>query len=263
MTVSTQEPPITEYERAVCYYTLPRVLTPVSAGLIAAYAICFLEAVAALAYGVIRDDSTWTTWGTIGLAAIIVLGVVAFLARSFLNEVRKKRLLTTAEGIPDPTSGFDDLPDPFEGHVLLRCPQARADERVVEDNTGKALYRVERESRSRASVRDAATGEEAFSIELKRRGVSFTLHKGAAANAVVTKGGAPVAIVRERFSLMAPRVDIDLRPSKGPVYTVRGGSVHLGEVAVGRTYGLRQHTYLDIRVPHVNPGVLAYFIVFA
>ena len=54
---------MTPYERAVCYYTLPKVIHPITLGLIWVYALCVIEAVGAFSYGVYTGDMDWTMAG--------------------------------------------------------------------------------------------------------------------------------------------------------------------------------------------------------
>ncbi len=262
MTTSITNAPLSEYERAVCYYTLPRVVSPATIGLIAAYLVCLLEAIAALAFGIIRNDPTWTKWGVFCLAAIIVLGVVAFIVRSFLNEVRRRRLLASAETIPDPTSGFDDLPDPFAEHLLLRFePHRRSNAVPVEDNFGRQRYTVSTDEASKCQTVTCADTDETFNVKVDRRGVSFRLGSSLAGGAVVRQGDRAIATVRQRFSLMGPLYEIENRTPEPTLYTVRAGAIHLGDgQLVGRVYELRQRKYLDIDASHLNPGVLSYFL---
>lgn len=260
METTPNEPPITEYERAVCYYSLPRVTSTVTIGLVAAYAVCFIEAVAVLVFGVIRGEPVWIEWGTIALAAIIVLGVVAFLLRAFLNDVRRRRLLQPKMEIPLTDSGFDDLPDPFTGNILLRFHEThRRKTFIIDDNTGHPQYEVTPKGYAHKTVRNCAT-DETFSIQLKHRGVAFYLDKGAAANVIIRRGKETIGIARERFHLVKRLHEIE---SQGLNYTVRDGAIIYNEQTIGRTYALRGLQCLDIQEEHLNPGTLAYFIVFA
>ena len=49
---SAEKEHLNDFERAICYYTLPRVARPVTFGLIAAYVLCLAEAFAVFVYGV-------------------------------------------------------------------------------------------------------------------------------------------------------------------------------------------------------------------
>jgi len=55
---STPPDTISDYERAVCYYTLPRVTSRVTLALVIAYAVCVFEALGALCIGVLFDNRT-------------------------------------------------------------------------------------------------------------------------------------------------------------------------------------------------------------
>ncbi len=75
---TSSEDRLTAYERAVCYYSLPRQKHPVTFVLIVAYGVCFLEALGALIYGCVSGAEVWRRWGTITLVASIIFGIAAF-----------------------------------------------------------------------------------------------------------------------------------------------------------------------------------------
>jgi len=259
---SVPESRISEYERAVCYYSLPRVSSPVTSALIAAYALCLLEAVAALAYGLWRDDPVWSKWGTIALAAIIAFGVIAFMLRAFLNEVRERRLLSQAHSVTDPTSGFDDLPDPFADHVLYSYHNASMESVLaVQDRDGQPVYRMETESSGTRRVSRRPEGEELFQATVIRSRLGFVLQpNGRISRVRVTHGDKTLATIRRLFSLGPLLAEVTLEKPESATYVIRGGTIFFQDTSVGHIYDLRDFTYLDIDSAHFNDGILAYFL---
>lgn len=104
MQVTPKVSAITDYERAVCYYTLPKVITPVTIGLLSAYALCVIEAVAALAYGLYVGNRTWTLSGFYCLIGIIVFGMLAFTVRALWGDWRRRAALSIAYASRCPSS---------------------------------------------------------------------------------------------------------------------------------------------------------------
>ena len=253
---------ISEYERAVCYYALPRVTSPVTSALIAAYALCLFEAIAALIYGLVRNDPVWSKWGTITLAAIVAFGMVAFVLRAFLNDVRKRRLLGQAHGVVDPSSGFDDLPDPFSDHELYSyCRVSMESVLLVQDRDGQPVYRMETEVDGKRRFFRRPEGDELFQATVVRSRLGFLLQpSGNVIRVTVTRGDEIVAKIRRLFSLGQQLAEVKLENPEGGKYVIRGGSILFHGAAVGRIYDLRDYTYLDIDSTHFNDGILAYFL---
>ena len=152
---------LSDYERAVCYYTLPRVIHPVTFSLVVVYTICLLEALGVLTYGLLWNKDFITRIGAIALAGIVVLGIVAFTLRALKNEMTQRRLLAMAHGAPDAESNAQDVPDPFTDHILLRHPlHNRGDLFPCTDNDGELVYFVESAGSSPWwRVRDAQDNE--------------------------------------------------------------------------------------------------------
>ena len=152
---------LSDYERAVCYYTLPRIIHPITFSLVVVYTICLLEALGVLTYGLLWDKDSIARMGAIALAGIVVFGIVAFTLRALTNEVRQRRLLAMAHNAPDTESNAQDVPDPFTDHILLRHPlHNRGDLFPCTDNDGNLAYFVESAGSSPWwRVRDAQDNE--------------------------------------------------------------------------------------------------------
>lgn len=252
---------LSAYERAVCYYTLPRVTHPVTVGLIAVFTVCLLEATGMLVYGLAWDAPRWTQLGCWTLGGVAVAALVTFMARALLNEVRMRRALAIARTVPDAISAIDDIPDPFADHVLLRHPlHARGDLFPCTDNEGAVVYFVESAPTSAWwKVKDAHDNE-VLRVHAGSGAGSFSL--GAVpARLTVLAGGEEVARIRRRFTFGAPLLVVEcLRPDPRK-YVVQRGAIYRHRKPVGRIYYLHHSLYLDIHRDDLHPAVLALFAV--
>ena len=88
---------LSDYERVVCYHTLPRTSHPLTLGLIVAYAVCLLEAVAAIGVGVYLEKPLWLRTGAACIVGLILFGIVVFTIRAFLSELRSRKALAAAQ----------------------------------------------------------------------------------------------------------------------------------------------------------------------
>lgn len=261
---------LSEFERAVCYYTLPKVTSPVTLGLIVAYAVCFLEAAGVMVYGLVQDSmrdegqatvSAWTKWGTVALVAIIIFGIVAFLFRAFMNDLRQRRMLATARGVPDAIVETEDVPNPFGGHLLIRYPRhPTSRERSIMDNDGHVLYTVVEETHGKNWSIAPADGEGVLSVKSSSRGVSFGFDRGTPAELRVLRDDKEVAHVKKRFSFATPSVIISASEPEPHEIVARGRSLYHNERLIGRIYYIRRYLYLDIEKDRLNDGILGFFV---
>ncbi|HIJ73357.1 MAG TPA: hypothetical protein HPP83_04565 [Candidatus Hydrogenedentes bacterium] len=255
---------LSDYERAVCYYTLPKVVSPVTFGLIGAYLACLLEAAALLGFGVATRQPPFTRWGFAAVAGIIVLGLVAFTGRAFMNEVKRRRLLNMAHETPDPSGSALDTPDPFADHVLLQRP-FRGKDRAFRctDNGGKVLYSAETEKHGRwRRVRDPE-GNEVFRVRVRTKQKTFFLFAGAPSRLAVYEGADEVARLRRRFSFSGPVYDIECLRPQLKRYTYRNNGIYVGKRLVGRIYDVRRYLYLDIEEAELHHAVLGLFVTMS
>lgn len=255
---------VTDYERAICYYTLPRVTSPMSFGLIVAYGVCFVEAAGALIYGLASGHEIWTRWGMICMGAIVAFGIVTFLGRAFLNEVRERRALAAAQGVPDAAEDLEDTPDPFSNHVLLRhIEHYTGHDFAVTDNRGETQYNVSITHHGRVwNVKD---GEDEPLLELRvwKSGRSFLFSSATPRRFTVSRDGEEVAHGQQRFSLRASIVDVQCNGAESLDFTVKDRGIYRGERLVGRIYYLRRHVYLDVEEDSFHHGILGFFITMA
>jgi len=254
---------VSQYERAVCYYTLPRVTRPLTYGLIVAYAFCIAEALAAAAFGVLAQNRTWTVAGAACLVAMIVFGMVVFTVRTFLNDLRQRRALAEARAVPDAMDS--DLPDPFADHVLLRHP--RDDKGSVFTCAGENAdveYRVKQTPahRRRAWTIETPDASEICQVRLLGGPPSFSFGGSAYGNLLVSRDGEELARITTRgFSFTSDRTDVRILKPVDNRYRIERRCIYHEDRLVGRIYYVRRSLYLDIEEAHFNLGILAYYVV--
>lgn len=265
------DPPerLTEYERAVCYYTLPRVVHPLTFGLMGVYAVCLLESFAILLYGVLSERENATAMGAYAIAAVVVMGIVTFTLRALLNEMRYRwalagvqRLAEAAAGVME-TLSEGEIPDPFAGHILIRRPlPAPGDSFTCTDNMGCVLYFVEGTVEQNAwRVMDDAK-QDIFRVEIEAGVRSFSMG-GLPARLSVRSGSEEVARVVRRFSLASPRVRIRCSPPCAERYTIIQNGIYHGGALVGRIYELHRSLYLDIEKTAFHEALLGLFVTLS
>ena len=248
MTDADKDHLIREYERVVCYYTLPKMISPVTIGLIAAYLLCVLESAAALAYGTYIQDRTWTLAGLYSLMGILVFGMVAFTIRAWLTDWRIRMALAVARNAPDPT-GEEDVPDPFEKHLLLSRP-FRPVEDIFDcvDRSGAISYYVEiKRPNAHWRIKDA---QDATLLDVRAVHGPGQLR--------VYAGKEHRASIERRMTLRGMMARVDLVGPESRYYLIRSGCIYDSGRMAGRIYRLRRRIYLDVEQAHMNDGLLAY-----
>lgn len=254
---------ISEYERAVCYYTLPRLTYSITSSLIGIYFFVLIEAFILLGYGYFAESEDIMKVGLYGAPFMVLLGIVVFTGRSLLNQFRTRRLL--AEAANAPKINPDDaeiagIPSPFENNLLIQRPaEPESDSFECRDFMGVPLYYVKRE-RDVLTVVDAE-GVEIMKVRIERYARSFSLSETTPGRVSVLLDDATGAILRRRFSFSEPTVQVVCRAPEPREYYIRNGSIFLNKKMVGRIYDLRKSTYLDIEKGCHHPGLLAAFLV--
>lgn len=253
-------PPMTPYERAVCYYTLPKVIHPVTLGLISIYALCVVEAVGAFCYGIYAQDTDWTTAGGYSFAGIIAFGLVAFFFRALFNEVRERKALAEARNSPMLTPA-EDVPDPFADHLLLRHT-AHAHGSLFECASGddKLHYTVEHRPHTREwSVRDA-DGKVLLDVRVLKGVSSFTFTMDRPRLIGVFQGDKQIAQILRRGGLLASSTEITSETLSPKAILVRNRGIYVNNALRGRFYVLRGDDYLDVHRDALNDALLAFFV---
>lgn len=251
---------ITDYERAVCYYTLPKVVSPLTLGLIIAYGVCVLEAIGASVYGLTTGNSSWTTAGGIALVGIVLLGMMLFTIRALLNDWNKRLVLASARNAPAAQED-DNVPDPFAGHVLLQHPiNVQSELFACVTIEGQIEYYVEVKRRN-WHWRVCTPQDQPFFEILALQGARWLgLSAPLPARLGLYSNNVEIASLVRRSTLHANIVDIFPTNPNEQSYAVKNGCIYCQGRLLGRIYTLRQAVYLDIEKQHLTPGVLAHFV---
>ena len=252
---------LSDYERAVCYYALPRTRHPLTFGLIAAYAVCLLEAVGAVAYGLFWDSERVLYFGIYAFGTLVFFGVIVFFMRALIDDVRRLKLLNQARKVPDAPAHLQDLPNPFENHVLLRrpahagsalyaCTEADATiQYLVDVNPDSGHWRIK-------TPQDV----EVCSVKVVEGPASFQFTQDLPRRISISAGEKQLGQIRRRFSFDTAVATIEPADKRQPKYTIRRSGVYLGDRLVGRLYHLRGSYYLDIEKKAFSELVVAYFV---
>jgi hypothetical protein len=252
---------ITEYERAVCYFTLPRVRSPLTFGLILAYGVCLFEAVVFVVYGVVWENDTFLTWGLYGMAGMIAFGLIVFFFRALLDDIRKRKLLAQARATPDADAEGKDLPDPFKDHLLLRRPAhvSSALYACTEDDA-TIDYIVEALPEQGLWKLKTPQDEEVCIAKVLKGAGSFLFDQDLPRCIGIYEHGEEVARICRRFSFDAAETTIEPAVEKERLLTVRRKGIYDGDRLVGRLYNLRGSYYLDVERGYLTNPLLAYFV---
>lgn len=255
---------LSDYERAVCYHNLPRTTSTLTMGLIIAYGVCLAEAVGAIAVGVYLEKPEWLRLGAAAFVGLILFGIIAFTLRAFLSDLRARRALKAADGVPDARDSAQDFPDPFANHILLRHPaHARGTLYSLTANDDTSGYEVEAAPNNRWwNVTDVNSGE-CIRVVAAKGGKSFRIGGALPSKARVYRDDEEVAILRRPLTFDDLEAVIDaLRPAPMTL-ELRGKGFFVDNRLVGRVYNLRGSCYLDIDKRFFNDGVLAYYVTMA
>jgi hypothetical protein len=252
---------LTDYERAICYFTLPNVVYPINSGIIVAYAVCVFEAAGALVIGLVLQNPAWMLAGAAALWGIVLFGLVVFTGRALLSELRRQRALAQAHGVPNAHDDADDLPDPFAGHILLRHPAATRGKLYSCTAPGDTIqYFVDSAPGGRwwkiRSPHDIDVCEVRASHPWWRWATGLSTPRQLS----VRCGDLEVAAVLPILSLSGPAVSVRCYLPEPREYQIRQFGIFHQDRLVGRIYWLRQSCYLDLEENHLHPGILAYYV---
>ena len=250
---------LSEYERAVCYYALPRTVSPITYGLVIAYAVVLLEAVLFLAWATWQNNERLLPWAVASVVGAILLGVVAFLLRAIMNDVRQRRLLAAAQHAPVVATDVTP-PSLLARHRLYTMPTRAKAPFNIADADDQRICTVERTRFGYDLI--PPDGAVPLHLDIRRRSTGFTLTRGKPANVLVRREEDTVAEVKSRPTLGAPRVNIQCVDTDEAIIA-KGAALYRGDKLVGRIYHLRNTAYLDIEEDACHPGVLAFFVTMA
>ena len=260
MKTETSNDHINAYERAVCYYTLPKMATPVTYGLVAAYAICVLESVSAFSYGLFSANQTWTIAGAAAFAGIVIFGMIAFTIQALVNDWRKRATLAVAHNAPD-AAETDDIPDPFSDHILAQRPaHPSAEVYACVTNEGVIEYYVEvRRDETHWRIR-TPQDQALFDILAEHDVMPVGIFRTPPVRLGVYTEKKKVAVIVRRNTLRTAIVDIYTLVPMETQYMIKAGCIYFSGRLVGRIYDLRDNIYLDIEKEYATSGILAHFM---
>ncbi len=258
---------LTDYERVVCYYTVPRVTHPLTYPLIIAFTVCLFEAFGALAIGLWFDRPLWTTVGTIALAALVLFGIVVFMGRAFLSEVRRRRALEQARTAPDAplrvVESGEEIPNPFAHHVLL-CRPAAAPGQIYLCPLGlpaRVYTAVETAPSGRSWVFTTPDAKEYCTVRAAGAVPSFTFGRAVARHLSVMRAGEAIGAIQHWAAIREPGALLHTVAPQPFDLNVHNGSIHRDGRLVGRIYELRGSCYLDVENDSCCEALVAFFAI--
>jgi hypothetical protein len=272
---------VSDFERAICYYTLPKITHSLRSGTVLLFAALLLISLAVLVMGLVYQSQMWIMGGAISLAVLELFGIAAFGVHAFLNDVRRRSVLETAGGVPNADDAETDFPDPFAGHTLVR----HIVDHIILAHEGKEHFR-ESEIYSRGPLEihrgheghlekldylvdhtpgktgwhvKTPQGEEIFTVKRLGGAGSFMFSSGTPKRMAVFSAGVEVAHIERRFSFARQLINIQCAGSDQRPYTISDEGIYAEDQLVGRIFFLRGSFYLDIDESHLNLGILGYF----
>ncbi len=255
---------ITDYERVLFYYSIPKVTHPFTFGLIVAYALCLLEAVAAMVYGELADNELVAKIGLWSTVGIVVFGIFIFMARAFVNQLMLRKTLALSSGIPDAPPDAEDLPDPFAGNMLLKYQRAKQKGGFdVLDNHGELEYKVETGPQGGWWKVNNKDGEEELRMRAQGGFSSFMLQESLPRRMSVYCNNDEIALLRKRLSFTAQVYEVECTLPEKVTYSIKNRSIFRDAVLVGRIYYLRSYIYLDIEESEFHKGILGLFVAMS
>ena len=249
---------LSDYERAVCYFTLPKLVYHISPISIFIYCICVIFAFSLTFWGLILGNPQLSYIGTFILIVITLSGLILFMGRTLISELRWRKCLAEAHG--SASEETLDLPDPFENHELYLIPLKEKENILFPcvNRAGEIQYFIEKKSHEWL-VKDTLENE-VCAIFIKRSWFSIAFTSKAPKIFNVYRDSKRIANIKPRFSLFSSVYTVTLFENGNEAYRIlQSGIFHRGEL-VGRIYQVRHNLYLDIRKDHFNLGLLSFFI---
>lgn len=251
---------LSDYERAVCYFTLPKLVYHISPISIFIYIICVIFAFSLTFWGLILGNQQLSYVGTFILIVITLSGFILFTGRTLVSELRWRKCLAEAHG--SASEETLDLPDPFENHELYLIPVKEKEGMLFPcvNRAGEIQYFIEKKNHVWI-VKDALE-KEVCTIFRKRSWFSITFTSKAPKIINIHRNDKRIANIKPRFSLFSSVYVITLFENGNETYQIlQSGIFHYGEL-VGRIYQVRHNLYLDIKRDHFNLGLLSFFISY-
>lgn len=252
---------LSDFERAIAYFTLPGIRRPISAWVYAVFAVAIIASLVAFVWGLRTDGGTLELVSGIALGIVIVVGMAVFLGHAIRIEIQERAALASAHEMPNAESGFDDALDPFAAHVLLARPWRRGRKEIaIRDRKGALAKTLRIDEAAPGWTVLNTDGHEEFRIRVHGGGVSFSVDSGTPRGADALVQDEVRATVTRRWTWGLDRVRAEQVKPESCVYTIENGAIHYDGAIVGRVYYIRHTAFLDIESDHLNEATLTYFL---
>ncbi|HOV32271.1 MAG TPA: hypothetical protein PLX23_02760 [Candidatus Hydrogenedens sp.] len=251
---------ISDYERAVCYFTLPHLIFHLNPIILFTYFVSVIFAFLVTFMGLIFLNPYLSYGGTIALVIIILYGIIAITGKTLLNELRWREYLAEAHGSTSQVSL--DLPDPFEDHELYIVPLKERQTHLYPcvNREGEIIYFIEEKEKGRHWIIKDSLEKDVYTIHAKHALFSIVFTSKAPLILKVYHDDKLVAQVKPRFSFFGSSYLITLFEPQAKIYWVLQSGIFLQRELVGRIYQVRKNLYLDVQKPHFNLGILSLLI---
>ncbi|GEM_PF-1226733 len=252
---------ITDYERAMCYFTFPKISYIISPGVVFLYTLLIILSFSILFVGIAYDNLTIANLG--GILAIIVAagGVLVLVGRTVVYEYRWRKYLEGANNIPQQIAS--ELPDPFQNHTLICISVETRDSNLFPciDRSGEVIFFVEEVEKDRKWIIKSPQDIEIAKIEGKSSLFTFVISYKLPLKLRVYEGENLSYLVKPKWSLFNINFIVsDYKQTPNVHYIILDTGIFLNKKLIGRFYQLRKFFYLDVEQPHFNLGLLALLI---
>ncbi|HOK09524.1 MAG TPA: hypothetical protein PLT82_04580 [Candidatus Hydrogenedens sp.] len=253
---------LSDYERAVCYFTLPRIVYRLNPILLLVYFIIVFVSFSVTCWGLILGNQQVLYIGTVSLVFITLFGIIFFTGRALLNELRWRKYL--AEAHVAVQQNIVDLPDPFLNHNLYIIPGDVRKEGLFPcvNSEGEIYFFVEEKEKEKKWIIKDPLEKEICYILAKRSWFSITFTSTAPKILDVYKENKHIATIKPKFSFFGSAYVVTLFGNNSEPYWVLQSGIFLHDELVGRIYQVRRNLYLDIKKEHFNLGLLSFFICY-
>lgn len=248
---------ITDFERAICYFTLPRLIYRINPWALFIYFVCVIITLTLLFLGIITGIPSLTYTGSISFVVVTIVGIIMFTGRALLNELRWRKCLAEAHGIQNTAEA--DLPDPFEDHTLLLVSSDTRGSLLypIMNREGEVKYFVEEKEPEKYWIVKDHQENPVCQIQARASLFSFTLSMNKPRVIYVQSQDKCISVIKPKVSFYGDSYILYTKePSPQQYWVLQSGIFFHGEL-VGRIYNLRRYTYLDVREDHFSLGMLA------
>ena len=208
-------------------------------------------------HGLYVNDETWDD-----TAYYWNIGLIIFLLRNLLNDIRTRTALAQTQGVPDAID--DSLPDPFEDHVLLKHPLNQHGKlfALTEDDLSISYFVDASPEHDWWKIVDAED-QEVCRVKAEGGISSFIFNVSLPKALTIYKDEKIFSRIFPRFSFASPTIHITKEDDTAILYIIKGQGIYMQEQLIGRVYTLRNSLYLDVQKKHLNESILAYFVTLS